>query len=205
MLPTDVSILTSNDEADAHCNWNSDYWRELGTPWGGVSTRRDPLPQPELLKGVISDRDTACVLQLLTTAADYSHLLQSFLYGGACLSGPGARILKAETARTMTAVDHTSRMKGMSAAASAEQAYGIGWRRNQGSLSRTAPGMWGGHGTGEEDGSGKRWEAGVVFGHGGATGATAFADPVSGISCVLLTTDPSLGESVSTLAILNLA
>ena len=160
MLPTDVSMLTSNDEADAHCNWNSDYWRELGTPWGG----------------------------LLTTAADYSHLLQSFLYGGACLSGPGARILKPETARTMTAVDQTTGMKGMSAEARAEQAYGIGWRRNQGSLSRTAPGMWGGHAAGEVDGCGERWEASVVFGHGGATGATAFADPESGISCVLLTT-----------------
>ena len=43
------AVLTSNDTRDAHCNWNSDYWRELGAPWGG----------------------------LLTTASDYSHFVQS--------------------------------------------------------------------------------------------------------------------------------
>jgi hypothetical protein len=83
----------------------------------------------------------------------------------------------------------------MSAAAAAEESYGLGWRRNQGSLSRSAPGMWGGHVDGEIDGKGSAWEASVVYGHGGATGATAFADPVSGVSCALLTTDPALGES----------
>ena len=44
-----AAVLTSNDTRDAHCNWNSDYWRELGAPWGG----------------------------LLTTASDYSHFVQS--------------------------------------------------------------------------------------------------------------------------------
>lgn len=95
----------------------------------------------------------------------------------------------------MSATDQTSAMAGMSPAAASEESYGLGWRRNQGSLSRSASGMWGGHLEGEADGAGAAWEASVVFGHGGATGATAFADPVSGISCVLLTTDPSLGES----------
>lgn len=56
-------------------------------------------------------------------------------------------------------------------------------------------GMWGGHADGEIDGVGAKWEATVAFGHGGATGATAFADPASGVSCVLLTTNPALGQS----------
>ena len=118
-----------------------------------------------------------------------------FIYGGALPSGPGVRILQYDSARQMCAVDQTSRLATMSAAATAEQSYGLGWRRNQGSLSRSAPGMWGGHAEGEIDGKGSAWEASVVFGHGGATGATAFADPVSGVSCVLVTTDPALGES----------
>ena len=29
-------LLTSNTVEDADCNWNSDYWRELGAPWGGA-------------------------------------------------------------------------------------------------------------------------------------------------------------------------
>ena len=166
VLPTEAHMLTSNDAEDAHCNWNSDYWRELGTPWGG----------------------------LLTTATDYSLFLQSFVYSGGLLSGGGARILKPETAQQMTAVDNTSKMPQMSAEAAAEESYGIGWRRNQGSSSRERPGMWGGHGD-EPDGEGAAWERTVVYGHGGATGATAFADPVSGMTCCLATTDPSLGES----------
>lgn len=118
-----------------------------------------------------------------------------FLYGGALPSGPGVRILQHDSARQMCGIDQTSRLPTMSATASAEQSYGLGWRRNQGSLSHSAPGMWGGHDKGEVDRKGADWEASVVFGHGGATGATAFADPISGVSCVFLTTEPSLGES----------
>ena len=118
-----------------------------------------------------------------------------FIYGGALPCGPGVRVLQYDSARQMCAADQTSRLPAMCTAAAAEQSYGLGWRRNQGSLSRSAPGMWGGHVEGEKGGERVDWEANVVFGHGGATGATAFADPVTGISCVLLTTNPALGES----------
>ena len=46
-------------------SWGLSDWRELGAPWGG----------------------------LLTTAADYSSFIQSFLYSGAVLAGAGGRVL----------------------------------------------------------------------------------------------------------------
>jgi hypothetical protein len=212
-------VLTSNDASDAHCNWNSDYWRELAAPWGGLLTTASDYSH-FLQSEPTTDSSTQSELTALQTltpltpqpaprhccdacGAGYDSLIPlhdgciaaGFVYGGALPSGPGVRILQQESARQMSATDQTSAMPGMSPAAASEESYGLGWRRNQGSLSRSAPGMWGGHLEGEADGAGAAWEASVVFGHGGATGATAFAEPVSGISCVLLTTDPSLGES----------
>jgi CubicO group peptidase (beta-lactamase class C family) len=143
-------LLTSNSAADAHCNWNSDYWRGFGAPWGGMTT----------------------------TAADYSSFLQAFIYGGALLSqGAAVRIIEANTATQMV-TDQTTTMEGMSPSSAAEQAYGLGWRLNG---SAAAP--WGQRG-------GER-----VFGHGGATGASVFADPASGLSVCLFTTEPTLGTT----------
>lgn len=106
-------------------DWNSAYWRALGSPWGGAHG----------------------------TAADVARFLGCFLH-------PDGRVLREETAQLIIQ-DHTK---------------GFGARRGLGFA--LGP-----------DGFGRGCSV-KSFGHGGSTGTLAWADPVSDISCVILTSLP---------------
>lgn len=74
---------------------------------------------------------------------------------------PDGRVLKRETSRAMT-MNHTPGLN---------EAWGLGWMLDPGKFSR---------------GCSPR-----TFGHYGATGTVAWADPDTGVRCVLLTTKPA--------------
>jgi CubicO group peptidase (beta-lactamase class C family) len=107
-------------------NWNSNYWRDLGAPWGGAHS----------------------------TASDVAKMLAMFLK-------PDGRILKRETAGAMI----TNQTAGLN------EPWGIGWM--------IKPGDFGRHCSPR------------TFGHYGATGTIAWADPQTEVICVLLTTKPA--------------
>jgi CubicO group peptidase (beta-lactamase class C family) len=107
-------------------NWNSQYWRDLGAPWGGAHS----------------------------TASDVARMLTMFLK-------PDGRILKRETAAAMI----TNQTSGLN------EPRGIGWMLKPGEFgSKCSP---------------------RTFGHYGATGTVAWADPQTELVCVLLTTKPA--------------
>ncbi len=115
--------------------WNSQYWRDLGAPWGGVHS----------------------------TAADVSKFLNAFLQ-------PNGLVLRRETAQAMIA-NHTQGLN---------EAWGLGWKLEPGAFGHTCSPQ--------------------TFGHYGATGTVAWADPKTGIRCVVLTTQP-LERSQTTLLV----
>jgi CubicO group peptidase (beta-lactamase class C family) len=108
---------------------------------------------------------------LHTTAAEYARVLHMALNGGVY---DGRRILGVEMAKAML-TNQLLAMPGLAEQAKTEQAWGLGWRLNQPPGTHTLP----------ETGS-----AGA-FGHAGATGTVAWADPASGTVCVILTNDPA--------------
>ena len=110
---------------------------------------------------------------LHTTARDYARFVQLMLAGG---ESSGQRVLSAAMVRAMLS-SQLEQMPGMSARARLEQAWGLGWRLNRPLGAHSLP------------------ELGSVcaFGHGGATGTVAWADPDSDLICVILTNDPSSG------------
>lgn len=107
-------------------NWNSNYWRDLGAPWGGAHA----------------------------SASDVARMLAMFLT-------PDGRILKRSTAALMIA----NQTEGLN------EPRGIGWM--------ITPGGFGRHCSPR------------TFGHYGATGTVAWADPHTQVMCVLLTTKPA--------------
>ncbi len=107
-------------------NWNSQYWRDLGAPWGGVHS----------------------------TGADVSKLLEFFLH-------PTDLVLQPATAAQMI----TNQTPGHG------EAWGLGWSVQQANFGRACSQQ--------------------TYGHYGATGTIAWADPASGLRCVLLTTRPA--------------
>jgi CubicO group peptidase (beta-lactamase class C family) len=115
--------VTGNDD----WNWNSPYWRNLGSPWGGVHS----------------------------TASDIALILEYFLH-------PTGIVLRPATAASMI-VDQN---RGLN------RPYGIGWAVGPGGFPKECSGR--------------------VFGHGGSTGTTSWADPVSDTAFVLLTTLPAV-------------
>jgi len=134
------------EEAQTDWHWNSDYWRDLGAPWGGMHA----------------------------TVEDYARFLWLFLDGGRS----GARqVLARSTVQTMLA-NQIVAMPLIPDKVKARQAWGLGWRLNGPRGADHLP----------EIGS-----AGV-FGHLGATGTMAWADPESGLSCVLFTNQPGVGR-----------
>ena len=107
-------------------NWNSQYWRDLGAPWGGAHS----------------------------TASDVARMLTMFLK-------PDGRILKRETAAAMIKNQTTG----------LNEPRGIGWMIKPGEFGRSCSPR--------------------TFGHYGATGTVAWADPQTELVCVLLTTKPA--------------
>ena len=100
---------------------------------------------------------------MLTTAGELTMLCRVFLEGGEV---DGTRVLSRAAVAAMTR-DQTAAMADLPAGEKLRQCWGLGWKIGGGDLvSRRA------------------------FGHGGATGAEVWADPESGVTCVLLTNDP---------------
>jgi CubicO group peptidase (beta-lactamase class C family) len=116
----------SDAAAAADWNWNSPYWRGLGSPWGGVHS----------------------------TGPDIAKFLESFLH-------PDGKVLKKETAASMI-VDHNQGLN---------QPHGLGFGVKPGSFGHQCSAR--------------------AFGHGGSTGTLAWADPETGVTCVILTSLPA--------------
>ncbi|WP_435017031.1 serine hydrolase domain-containing protein [Tundrisphaera sp. TA3] len=107
---------------------------------------------------------------LITTAADYARFLRMALDGG---SLDGVRILGSASARLMTA-NQTATFPGIEAETRRLRPWGLGWRL-----------MWPGTSAYFGDLVGPRG-----FGHWGATGTVAWADPDSDSFAVILSTLP---------------
>ena len=112
---------------------NSEYWRNMGHPWGGMHT----------------------------TTRDLAILLQTFLNGG---SYSGRRILSPATVKAMTS-DQNERIHAP---------WGLGW-----ALARSHE--WNEFGD---------LVSARAFGHAGASGTVAWADPETQLLCVILTNRP---------------
>jgi len=128
-----TAIYQAGPETEDLRSWgpNSQYWRDIGHPWGGIHS----------------------------TTGDLAILLQTFLNGG---SYGSTRLLSPTTVAAMTR-DHN---RGLDAP------WGLGWALRD-SL------VWNSFG---DLGSAR------TFGHVGATGTVAWADPERQLLCVLLTT-----------------
>jgi len=103
-----------------------------------------------------------------STAADITRLLRLMLDRGTARDG--RPVLQPGTARLMLA-DHTAALPGLPAHARLREGYGLGWRI---------------HRLGESGWYGAAVPTGA-FGHAGATGTLAWADPGSEVTFVLLT------------------
>ena len=113
--------------------WSTEYWRDLGAPWGGMHS----------------------------TTTDLAVLLQTFLNEGVF---EGRRLLKPETAKAMI----TDQNSGL------DSPWGLGW-----ALARSR--AWNYFGNRVSP---------ATFGHVGATGTIAWADPETELICVVLTNRP---------------
>jgi len=132
LVPCDVDRKPGEAGCD-RWDWNSEYWRDFGAPWGGLHS----------------------------TAADLTVFLRAFLRGG---SDGGERILDEETVAEMTADQIPF----------PDATWGLGWGF------RDSP-AW--------TYLGDRVSA-EAFGHSGATGTLAWADPERDLTFVCLTTLP---------------
>lgn len=120
----------AGDPSAKEWDWNSPYWRNLGSPWGGAHG----------------------------SAADVARFFDAFLH-------PSGKPLKPETARLMIQNHNGERLRPWGLG------FGVGARA-------------GGRGCSEQ-----------TFGHSGATGTLAWADPGSDTICVVLTTLPGTAAS----------
>lgn len=112
---------------------------------------------------------------MFSTVRDINVFLQTFLHDG---SYGGVRVFDAATVAAMTR-NHTGDMPRIPHDVKQKQAWGLGWRLNQpqttfGLGARPSP---------------------SAFGHYGATGTVVWADPETGLSCAIFTTQPDLCES----------
>jgi CubicO group peptidase (beta-lactamase class C family) len=112
---------------------NSEYWRNMGHPWGGMHT----------------------------TTRDLAILLQTFLNGG---SYSGKRVLSPAAVKAMTSDQNTH----------LNAPWGLGW-----ALGRSR--AWNEFGD---------LVSASAFGHAGASGTVEWADPETGLICVILTNRP---------------
>jgi CubicO group peptidase (beta-lactamase class C family) len=128
-----TAIYQTGPETEDLRSWgpNTQYWRDIGHPWGGVHS----------------------------TTGDLAILLQAFINGGAYGS---TRLFSPTTVAAMTR-DHNAGL---------DAPWGLGWAL------RDSP-VWNSFG---DLGSAR------TFGHVGATGTVAWADPERQLLCALLTT-----------------
>ncbi|MFT5090673.1 MAG: CubicO group peptidase (beta-lactamase class C family) [Candidatus Latescibacterota bacterium] len=118
------------DEDNRSWGWNTNYWRDLGAPWGGMHS---------------NGRDLAVLMQ---TALD----------GGLC---KGKRVLSAASVATMTRNQNSY----------LQAPWGLGW-----ALADSI--VWNSCG---------ELVSPSTFGHSGATGTVAWADPARELICIVLT------------------
>jgi CubicO group peptidase (beta-lactamase class C family) len=123
----------SSSKDQASWGGNSEYWRNMGHPWGGMHT----------------------------TTKDLAILLQTFLNDGAY---SGKRILSPAAVSAMTSDQNTQ----------LNAPWGIGW-----ALGRSP--VWNEFGD---------LVSPRTFGHAGASGTVAWADPETQVVCVVLTNRP---------------
>jgi len=109
---------------------------------------------------------------MFTTVRDLNIFLQTFLNGGAY---GNTRILSPETVAGMIA-NHTDYMPDLPDEAKQKANWGLGWR-----LNGPTPSF-----------GGKSPPSQQAFGHGGSTGTECWADPETGLSCALFTTQPEM-------------
>lgn len=114
-----------------------------------------------------------------STVGDYAIFLQMLLNGGAY---GGQRILSRMTVETML-TNHLATMPAVPERVKLEQSWGLGWR-----LNRPRGAFYF-----------AELASSRAFGHAGATGTTAWADPETGLLCVLFTNQPQ-GERLLKLA-----
>lgn len=105
-----------------------------------------------------------------STVGDYAIFLQMLLNGG---TYGNRQILSKATVKTML-TDHLAWMSAIPEKVKLEQAWGLGWRLNR---PRGAFHF-------------AELASARTFGHAGATGTTAWADPETGLLCVLFTNQP---------------
>lgn len=113
---------------------------------------------------------------MFTTVRDLARLMQMFLNGGTL---DGVRILSPAAAAEMVR-NQTEEMATLSPEMRYQQAWGLGWgiaARRQGGAG------WSFFGD---------MTAPQTFGHSGATGTMAWADPSRDLVCILLTTEPAV-------------
>lgn len=139
---------SGNSDSKDRNSWggNSEYWRKMGHPWGGMHT----------------------------TSRDLAVLLQTFLNGGIY---NGKRILSPAATRAMI-TDQNIGVDGP---------WGIGW-----GLATS-----------------KAWQkfgdliSPETFGHSGASGTVAWADPRSQLVCVILTSRPAAVDDARLLRLVS--
>ncbi len=107
---------------------------------------------------------------MFSTVGDISTFLQLFLNHE---EYNGTQILSSKTVDAMTS-NHTDQMEAVPPEARAREAWGLGWRLNRpqpafGAENPPSPG---------------------TYGHFGATGTMVWADPETGLSCAIFTTEP---------------
>lgn len=139
------------EQVGTNWHWNTDYWRNLGAPWGGMHT----------------------------TVGDLFRFMQSFLDHGAY---EGVRLLSPVTVAEMLR-DQTTPMLRLTAADYRTlpwgQTWGLGWTLIGQRLPEPGRAFFG------------DLTSPATFGHAGATGCVAWADPTTGLLMILLSTEPA--------------
>ena len=136
-------VRLTDEQAQSRGNWNTDYWRDFGAPWGGMHS----------------------------TVSDYLRFLLTMLSRGTFNE---SQVWGRSTVHAMT-MDQTSAMVAIPAEQRAKMRWGLGFRIH-------SP-MESAHHFGD-------LVSEQTFGHGGATGTVAWADPVRNLACVIFTTQP---------------
>jgi CubicO group peptidase (beta-lactamase class C family) len=147
-----AEVALTEEQAQSRGNWNTDYWRDFGAPWGGMHS---------------TVSNYAIVLQMLLNGGRYAH-----------------RQILGKTTVEMMLTNQIAAMPDMPAKVKMEQAWGLGWRLNQ---------TRGAHHFAE-------LASPHTFGHAGATGTTAWADPQTGLLCVIFTNQPQAGRRLNLLS-----
>ena len=164
-------------------NWNSDFWRTLGAPWGGMTT-------------TVGDMSVFCQALLALHSDDVTSDSASSSSPSDLLVAARSLGLTRDAVREMTRA-HThgpaSTTPDLEPACDRREIFGgkqpscwgLGWRVNHG-------------GTELKLGTGAGPSA-ATFGHHGAVGAMIWCDPSSGLSLAVASPEPDVRTAHCTL------